>query len=194
MPRAPVVDVDHAVYTDHSIPRRPPEAGPRLRPAATALVPFWGGTPEQRELALAYAEAAAVEQNARLATRAFTLLDRLAPGLPGDAPALEQLGYLYDRRGDARSAAAWYARALAADPSRVVARVNLGGLFARAGQLEAAAERWVDVLSRNPGLELPRVYLVQAYRRLGLTEQAREAARMGLQFYPDNPVLLEAAK
>jgi tetratricopeptide (TPR) repeat protein len=135
-----------------------------------------------------------VEQNARLAARAFALLDRLAPSLAGDAPALEQLGYLYDRRGDARAAAIWYDRALAADPSRVVAAANLGGVLARAGQLGAAAERWVDVLARNPGLELPRVYLVQAYRRLGLTEQAREAARKGLEFYPDHPVLREAAK
>jgi hypothetical protein len=194
MPRAPVVDVDHAVYTDHSIPRRPREEGPRLRPAATALAPFWGGPPEERELALAYAEAAAIEQNARLAARAFSMLDRLAPRLAGDAPVLEQLGYLYDRRGDARSAALWYGRALTADPARVVAKVNLGGVLARGGQLGAAVERWVNALSRNPGLELPRVYLVQAYRRLGLTEQAREAARTGLQFYPDNPALLDAAK
>jgi len=188
MPRTDVVDVGHAVYTDHSIPPRPRASSAPAGRDAT-LVPFWSGAGDARDLALACAEVAAIEENERLRVRAFDLLAPLAPELAGDPAALEQLGFLYDRRGDDRSAIACYERAVAEDPARVVATVNLGGALARAGQLHAAIDRWRDALARNPGLELPRVYLAEAYAKLGLAPQARDAVRKGLEFYPDSPAL-----
>jgi Flp pilus assembly protein TadD len=191
MPRTPVVDVAHAAYTDHSIPRRA-RAAAAARPGARAarLIAFWEGSADGRDLALACAEVAAVESNEALYARAFELLARLEPELQGDPAALEQLGFLYDRRGDNTKAVFYYERALVEDPARVVSSVNLGGALARGGDLRRAIDRWLDALARSPGLELPRLYLAEGYRKLGLAPQARAAVRKGLEFFPDSPALL----
>src|SRR5437870_5202332 len=60
MPKAQVRETEHAVFTDHSIPRRQrqsagsPASGP-------SLTPFWKRPVDERDLGLAYAMAAGAD-------------------------------------------------------------------------------------------------------------------------------------
>jgi hypothetical protein len=189
MPKDQAVDVTHrAVFTDHSIPRV--NSGAPLGKAETterSLIPFWGSAAETRDLGLAYAERAVQEGNDTYYARAFEPLKKVEAEEPGDGQALEQLAYLYDRRGDETKAMALYERALRANPARLVAAVNLGTLLARRGRFQDAIRLWEDALSRNPGLEAARVYLAVAYLRSGNPTAAEAALLKALEYSPDSP-------
>src|SRR5207247_6028193 len=116
-----VRDVEHAVYTDHSIPRRP--AAARAVPADAPLIPFGGGEASDRELGLANASSAGIP-----------LLEKAESEHPDDVPVLVQLGYLYDRAGHEEKAMVMYERALRLDPSQVTAAANLAGTWIKRGR------------------------------------------------------------
>src|SRR5262249_31335536 len=143
MPKTVASDVRHAVSTDHSIPRRP---GIRGRVSGDRrLVPFWGAV-TARETGLAHADLAILEGRAEDRKRALELLESAERLGLADAPVLIQLGFLYDRRGDADRAEGYYRRALAEEPGLPVAAVNLGAIRAARGALEEAARLWQDAL------------------------------------------------
>ncbi|MGH9664463.1 MAG: multiheme c-type cytochrome, partial [Bryobacteraceae bacterium] len=71
MPKSPVADAQHAVYTDHSIPRRPLAANQSPGTART-LVPFWKTPADERDLALAYAAVGDGQRATALLQRAET--------------------------------------------------------------------------------------------------------------------------
>ena len=70
MPKNPVTDVAHAVYTDHSIPRRVSAPARRPSPGST-LTLFGGGAAADRDLGLAYALVFETERNPVYEARAF---------------------------------------------------------------------------------------------------------------------------
>jgi tetratricopeptide (TPR) repeat protein len=187
MPKSQALDVDHAVFTDHSIPRLT-DGEPQRKPETTerSLIPFGGSAAEARDLGLAYAEAAVQEQNEAYYTRAFELLKKAEAERPGDARVLEQLAYLYDRLNDENKAMALYERAVRANPAQLVAAVNLGSLLARRGRFQEAIRLWEDALSRNPGLETARVYLAMAYLQSGNPTAAEAALLKALEYSPDS--------
>jgi predicted CXXCH cytochrome family protein len=101
MPRNPTSDIDHVVFTDHAIPRRPTAS---TSPSLTAdLVPFGGGITSARDLGLAYAMVGLREVNPRYLDRAFRLLqDAVAQGARD--PDAAYLAQLYrDRKDDAHA-------------------------------------------------------------------------------------------
>src|SRR2546430_5562696 len=70
MPRGPANDIQHVVFTDHSIRRKP--AGTGVTPASSSqLVPYASSTATIRDLALAYAVTAARDHNTADRERAF---------------------------------------------------------------------------------------------------------------------------
>jgi len=187
MPKSQALDVGHAVFTDHSIPRLT-SGKPQRKTEATerSLIPFGGGVAETRDLGLAYAEAAVQEQNDAYYTRAFELLKKAEAERPGDARVLEQLAFLYDRLGDENKAMALYDRAVRANPARIAAAVNLGTLLARRNRFQEAIRIWEDALSRNPGLETARVYLAIVYLQSGDSTAAEAALLKALEHSPDS--------
>jgi hypothetical protein len=178
MPKSPARDVEHAVYTDHSIPRRPAPARP-VRPG-TPLVLFDGDKPSERDLGLAYASISGFE------TRARGLLEKAVTQYPDDVPVLVHLAYLYDRGAQEEKAMLLYQRALRLDPSQETAAANLGSAWIKRGRADDAARLWRDALARNPGLEPVRINLAGAQYRAGDRDGARETLRKLLELNPGN--------
>ena len=177
MQKNAVIDVEHAVYTDHSIPRRP---GAAVRQAASkdrVLVPFGKTAVSNRDLGLAYALAGASE-------RAFDLLKAVEAQQPDDVPALVQLAHLYDLRRDEDRAAALYERALRADPSQIAAANNLGAILLKRGRVADAIRLWSDALARSPGSEAARMNLALAQFRSGELRSAEASLVKLLELNP----------
>jgi hypothetical protein len=180
MPKTNALTVQHAVLTDHTIPRRPPSVRPIDVPEEAKLKLFGGGEPSTRDLGLAYAAIALRDGNRILGDRAIGLLEHAPP----DAKVLTQLGQLVEAAGDQQRACNLHARAVAADPQPVAAAVNLGICYAAKGELDRSISLWRAALSRNPGLDAARLNLAVALYRTGNAAAARATLTEGLRFNP----------
>jgi predicted CXXCH cytochrome family protein len=180
MPKTNAMTVQHAVLTDHTIPRRPPAVRPIDVPRDAKLKLFGGGEPSARDLGLAYAAIALRDGDRMRGSRAIGLLENAPP----DAKVLTQLAQLLEDAGDRQRACDLYARAVARDPQPVAAAVNLGICYAAKGELDRSIRLWRAALSRNPGLEVARLNLAVALYRTGNAEAARAALTEALRFNP----------
>jgi tetratricopeptide (TPR) repeat protein len=180
MPRNPVTDAEHVVYTDHSIPRRPGVRGAPPKGDAP-LVLFSGGDPAPRDLALAYAILAQQDPgNAAYRARALDLLRKV---ITPDSEVMVSLADLY-RGSDPLQAIALYQRAIEDDPAQLTAPVNLGAIRMERGEYAEAIRLWQDALSKNPGLVLVRGNLALALMRTGNPAAAQAVLEQAVEFNP----------
>ena len=184
MPKNPVTDVAHAVYTDHSIPRR--SAAPARKPVSSTqvLTPFGNSKATDRDLGLAYAFIVENERHPVFETRAFELLRTAVAQHSNDIPALVQLAHMYDYRGEEEQAMALYERAVRTDPNQVVAAANLGTYLMKKGRADEAMRLWSDVIARSPGLETARMNLALARHLAGDSKSAEQTLKDGLDLNP----------
>ena len=178
MPRTAVIDADHSVLTDHSIPRVP-----HRQPAASTadLIPYGGAAGSPRSLGLAYTNLAVRTGNRRHLERAHELLQQTEPK---DSVVLTQLAHAEEIRGRTDEARKLYEAALRSDRTQIVAAVNLGSLLARAGDLARAIALWRDVFERDPATTEAGINLAIALRRQGLNGEARTILHRVLLFDP----------
>jgi cytochrome c-type biogenesis protein CcmH/NrfG len=188
MPKSEVSDAEHAVYTDHSIPRRPRAPAPATT-GTRQLVPFWRHfEPEVQDVALAYAVAALTEPSVR--RQAFDVLRTAAAKEPANLAVAAQLAQFYDRLGQPRSALPLLERVVAGNPDNTAALINLGALYAQASRISDAVALWQKALERNPALTQASMNLAVAQVRLGNPEAASASLRAALQWDPDNESLV----
>lgn len=184
MPKSKVRDTEHAVFTDHSIPRR--QALAREIPGSRGeLEPFWSSEVGERDLGLAYAAAASADSTLR--PRAFMLLRKANARDPKDLAVLIQLAQLSDEDGQEDAAMAWYERILRLDTSQTAVAVNLGTGYMKQGRVQDAMRLWQDALARNPGLSGARINLAVAQYRSGEPARAEATLRKALEYDPDQP-------
>jgi predicted CXXCH cytochrome family protein len=176
MPKGQVRETEHAVFTDHSIPRRQPT--PAAQGSERLLAPFWKATLEDRDLGLAYASDG-------LRDRALPLLKSAQARDPNDVPVLIQLAQFCDEAGQEDEAMALSERIVRLDPSQVAVAVNLGTYYMRRGRPEEAMRLWKNALSRSPGLTGARVNLAVAQFRAGDARAAEATLRKALEYDPD---------
>ena len=181
MPRNPVADVDHASYTDHSIPRR---TVTRVSRPVNVLAPLDRNRASDRDLGLAYALVVEGGRNPAYEARAFELLKASVRNQPGDVPAMVRLAQLYGYRDDHDNAIVLYEKALQADPSQVVAATNLGVYRMQQGRTSEAIRLWSGALKRSPGLETARMNLAVAQFRAGDIRSAQQTLIEGLDLNP----------
>jgi Flp pilus assembly protein TadD len=183
MPKAPVRDTEHAVFTDHSIPRRIPRASGQETGERT-LTSFWKSPVDDRDLGLAFATLAG--DDAAMRRRALELLRQAESRNPDDLLVLVQLAQLYDQAGDDDKAMALSERALRLDPSQVTVMVNLGAYYMQRGRAQEAKRLWADAITRAPGLTTARVNLAVAQYRAGDTAAAEATIVKALEYDPDH--------
>jgi hypothetical protein len=182
MPRNPTTDVDHVVFTDHSIPRRKATAP---APAADAsLTPFAGGAAGARDLGLAYAILGQREQVDAYLERAFGLLQEAVARGEADAAALAYLAEFYRDRKDDAHALPVYEQSWRLDRTQAPVAAALGAYQMQSGHLEEAIRLWNEALAINPALLLVRVNLAAALERTGHPDQAQAVMRKALEFSP----------
>lgn len=191
MPRNPPSDIEHVVFTDHSIRRRQPnkEAPPSAPPRADADMLLFGGSPASpRDLGLAYAMVGLRENNDTYLDRAFRLL-REAIREPADADpvALAYLAQFYRDRKDDAHALPLYEEVWRRDRTQSAVAAAIGAYWMQLGNLDQAGVFWNRALEINPALLLVRVNLADALSRTGHPEEAKETLRKALEFGPAFP-------
>jgi tetratricopeptide (TPR) repeat protein len=183
MPRNPTSDVDHVVFTNHAIPRRP--ASGSVAPSLTAdLVPFGGGKTSARDLGLAYVMVGLREQNSVYLDRAFRLLQEAVAQGVRDPQTLLYLAQLYRDRLDDAHARPLYEELWRVDGEQYAAGAALGAYQMQAGNLEDAVRLWKQTLAISPALTLVRQNLATALWRTGHADQAQATLRQALEFNP----------
>jgi hypothetical protein len=182
MPKSPVVDAQHVVYTDHSIPRRP--RGETAPSPPTELSVFGGGRAEPRDLALAYGIMASRSHRAADESRALTALEQAANNSPSDVEVLLYLAELYRNGDQGDKAIPLFRRAIDLDPSQTTASVGLGGILMERGQYTEAIRLWQDALAKNAGLELVRINMALAQWRSGDLGAAERSLAKAIELNP----------
>jgi predicted CXXCH cytochrome family protein len=183
MPKSPVADAQHVVYTDHSIPRRPRVAVAPAAPSAD-LVVFGGARAEPRDAALAYGILASRAQTAADRARALTALEQAERSDPTDVEVIVYLAELYRNGGQEEKAIPLYRRAIKIDSTQVTAPVGLGGILMERGQDEEAIRLWEDALAKNAGLELVRINMALAQWRSGDLRAAERSLAKAVELSP----------
>lgn len=182
MPKNPVTDAQHVVYTDHAIPRRPRLDQKAAVEGDLALVPFGAGKQDARDLGIAYAILAQRENNSLYRDRAFQLLRQTQRR---DSEALLYLGDLYNQRSDREQAIKAYEEATRLDPSQLTGSVALGAIRMEQGNYAEAVRLWKDALSKNPALLLVRANLATALLKLGNRAEAEAVLSRAVEFNPE---------
>ena len=174
--------IQHAAYTDHSIPRKAgststsPAGG-----AAPELVPFGNTQGTPREYALAWADLALRENNRDYAMRAWPLLQKAYDADPADTRVASQVAQLSERMGRQQEACRIW---LSIARSTAAAAVNAGACEASAGNLDRAVEHWRAALARSAGLEAARLNLAVALVKSGKYSEAANELEEALRFNP----------
>jgi Tetratricopeptide repeat/Cytochrome c554 and c-prime/Doubled CXXCH motif (Paired_CXXCH_1) len=185
MPRNPPSDVEHVVFTDHSIRRRPASSSGGTAPRVDAdLVPFRGGEAGTRDLGLGYAMVGLRENNAVYLDRAFQLLKATAAQGGADALAAAYLAQFYRERKDDAHALPLYEAVWQRDQGQSAVAAALGAYRMQYGKLDEAIRFWNQALAISPALLLVRVNLAEALLRAGRPEEAQAVLRKALEFNP----------
>jgi predicted CXXCH cytochrome family protein len=186
MPRGPTSDIQHVVFTDHSIRRKP--SGSAAPPASDSrLVPYPSFSATTRDLALAYAIVALRDHNAADRARAFPLLRQAAEQGTADAQALAYLAEFYRDAKDDAHALPLYEQVWRMDKSQYAAAAALGAYRMQRGDLAEAIQLWRAALALNPAMTLVRVNLAKALLRTGNPGEARVMLEQALRFHPASP-------
>lgn len=185
MPRNPVTDAQHVVYTNHAIPRRP-AAYSRLASATPGeLQLFSGAKAADRDLGLAYAIVGQRDGMAAFRAKAFEILKRANSAAAADPEALAYLAELYAEKGERERAVELYEEALRLDPGQLTAPVNLGAIRMEQGRYADAIRLWNNALSKNPALLLVRTNLAAALLKIGNRQEAEAVLRRATDFNPE---------
>jgi predicted CXXCH cytochrome family protein len=186
MPRGPTSDIQHVVFTDHSIRSKPSGSG--AAPASDSeLVPYPSFTATTRDLALAYAVVALRDHNTADRERAFLLLKQAAEQGTADPQALAYLAEFYRDAKDNAHALPIYQQVWLMDKSQYAVAAALGAYQMQSGNLSAAIQLWREALALNPAMTLVRVNLAQALLRTGNLSEAKVTLEKALQLNPASP-------
>ncbi len=108
---------------------------------------------------------------------------------PASALAHNNLGAIYQRRGQRAAAIAHYEQAQRLGPTMWEPRINLGKLFLDEGASDRAMACFQSALATHPNLVEARYGLGVVHLRAGRLAEARQAFAAGLQLRPDNAQL-----
>jgi cytochrome c-type biogenesis protein CcmH/NrfG len=186
MPRGPTSDIQHVVFTDHSI-RRKPAGGGGTPSSDSELIPYPSYMASTRDLALAYAMVALRDHNSTDRERAFPLLRQAAAEGTADAQALAYLAEFYRDAKDDAHALPIYQQVWRMDRSQYAAAAALGAYAMQRGNVAEAIQLWRAALALNPAMVLVRVNLAKALLRGGNSGEARAMVEEALKYNPASP-------
>ncbi len=187
MPRSEVRDVQHAAYTDHTIPKRPRAA---ITNTESHLVAF-GGVASDRDLAVATALVALRQNDRAMAMQAFEPLKTAWQKDPNDTAVGSQLAQLYDRMGQEPAACEIYGQIAKTPVPPPAAAINWGTCLAKQGRVPESIPFWRSVTVRSPGEESAWTNLAAAYIQTENLDAARAALQAALRFHPVSAKLRE---
>lgn len=189
MPTRNSSDISHEQATDHNIQARPGR-GVVLRSigAGETLLTVGGVAASDREFGLAYAQLAQGGDRA-MGERAQGLLLRAEKGGADDAAMHTELGFLFQRSGDALKAIGEYRAAVRQNAFETTALGNLAVLLAGRGDVSEAMALLKRVVAADPAKTAPALNLAYLQCSVGDKASAREVLRRAEGIDPDNAAL-----
>lgn len=191
MPRRPVSDGGHTVFTDHRIARRPPsEPGAASPQEETSPLVAWNEPPaalEQRNLGLAHIEVGERLGSFNLVSQGFQLLLASWPEFPHDPALLTGIGQVMigtGREGDARDAAALFERVIQIEPNVASNYLHTAMAWKLANDREKAVHYLEKALQLDPLLEEPYLVLAQTYSEAHEPAKVRQTYARYLEAFP----------
>jgi hypothetical protein len=187
MPRRPVSDGGHTVFTDHRIARRPPaETGAAAADVPSPLV-AWHDPPAafaQRNLGLAGVEVGERLKSTTLISPSVQLLMSCWPDFPQDPPLLTAIGQVLLGVGDNENAAAVFERAIQAEPNVAAHYLHAALAWRQAKDQKKAIAYLEQALQRDPLLEEPYRRLADIYSEAHDTAMVRQTYARYLAAFP----------
>src|SRR5579862_3317420 len=177
MPRRPVTDGAHTVFTDHRIARRPPPARSAEAAEETFSLVAWHepeATLAQRNLALAEIKVGGRKESFPLVNQGFELLRDCWENFPNDPPTLKGVGDAFLTAGQGADAAIAFERAIQIEPNNAVLYLHAGLAWKQAGDPSRAIEYLEKALQLDPLMEQPYRELGQIYSEAQNPERANE--------------------
>ncbi len=185
MPRRQASDVTHAAVTDHRIMKRPGEPG-NLN-AATSLVAWHDPRPElvDRNLGLAYFNAARQGHSAQDFQRAYEILARL-PDKEKDASVDAALGYMLLGTGQPAAAVRYFERAVGEDAGKAEYWLDLGVAQNAAGDSVSAVKSFQKSVGLGKYDYRPYQALSNLYKGIGQRAESEAAISDYLKLMPQS--------
>lgn len=187
MPRRPVSDGAHTVFTDHRITRRPPEA----TAGASALAPLslvaWRDPPgalAKRNLGLAEIRLGERLESFPLVKQGFQSLSDCLDDFPNDPAVLTGIGNALLVVGQGRDAAAAFEQAVQIEPHDALHYLHAGLAWKRAGENEKAIADLEKAVELDPLLEQPYLELARVYSGVQDSSGLRRTCERYLKAFP----------
>jgi tetratricopeptide (TPR) repeat protein len=171
-------DGGHTVFTDHRISRRPEPSDERRTPEINELV-AWREPPaelQNRNLALAYANAGLESGSTSLGLRGYRMLADVQKEFPNDPDLLTALGRVLLLGNQSRQAAELFERVLKLGPESALDEMYAGRAYLQAGQLDQAVERLGRSVMLDPLLLPADESLMRIYQQQGNMDKASALA------------------
>ncbi|HEV2349928.1 MAG TPA: multiheme c-type cytochrome [Terriglobia bacterium] len=177
MPRRPVTDGAHTVFTDHRIARRPPPARATVPAHESLSLVAWHepqGALAQRNRGIADIKVGERQESFPLVNQGFDLLRDCWGKFPKDPPTLTGLGDALLTAGQGAEAAAAFEQAIQIEPHDAVLYLHAGLAWKQAGELQKATEDFEKVLQLDSLMEQPYRELISIYSQTHNSEKADE--------------------
>jgi len=185
MPRSSAANIPHVAWADHRILRKPGHSlddstgVPREELVSAVPQSF-----TDRELALAYFQAATIKGVTADRDKASLMLTKLSEDHKDDVEILGALALLARLKGDMPSAKYFFGEVIERDPTNIVASSNLGILRATSGDLKGALSILKPTFDRNQNLLEAALNLTAVQCLLGDAEGARITLTTALMYSP----------
>jgi tetratricopeptide (TPR) repeat protein len=187
MPRRPVSDGGHTVFTDHRIMRSPEAVSPTAA-AATDLA-AWREPPSsfaKRNLALAYVAAGLTRHYPAWIVRGYRMLTEVQTSFSTDVDVLNALGTALLQGRQPQEAKFAFDRVVALNPTNAAFQENAGRADLACGNIELAVKHLEKALDMDPLLLSAAGVLQGIYRNkndavkeAALAERVHQALKNG---------------
>lgn len=192
MPRRPVSDGGHTVFTDHRIARRPPPETLATPPSAVSdeqTLVAWhdpANALAQRNLGLAEVQTGERIKSLPMVSSGARRLTECWSKFPGDAPVLTAIGQVMLGAGDAREAASVFERAIQAQPEDPSNDIHAALAWKAAHNPEKAIEYLEKSLRLDPLLEQPYRVLGEIYKEENQSAMVHMTYERYLKAFPES--------
>ncbi len=194
MPRRPVTDGAHTVFTDHRITRHPPPASPSaVESTATSetnlTLAAWhepAGSLADRNLGLADVRVGDRHENFPLVYKGFQLLMQCWSGFPNDPALLNGLGLAVLASNHGNEAAASFEQAIELEPGSAVDQLHAGLAWKAAHDDPKAIAYFEKALELDPLLAQPYRELAAIYAAENDTAKLRETFERFHKAFPQS--------
>ncbi|HEV2494738.1 MAG TPA: multiheme c-type cytochrome [Terriglobia bacterium] len=189
MPRRPVSDGAHTIFTDHHIARRPAPSPGVVQPDKPRALVAWHepqGDLAPRNLGIAEIRVGDRLESAELVSQGFQLLMDEWSKFPNDPAVLTALAKALLVAGHGAEAAALFEQAIRIEPDVALHDLHAGVARKAAHDNQKAAEYFEKAIQLDPLLEQPYLELAQIYGQAHDAARLDQIERRYLKAFPEN--------